>query len=584
MQRPTGLHLRTALSLSLLLAHSSLAQNTSIDPEVAKAAGVLYSNAGVGALIRDWCLEQAPAQKTTINQGYAAWAQAFGLPGIEKYIRSNFAAQMPQITAAINGQRAKVYAKLSQVSQTPVEDCKNIKAQLMNDADLSKLYPQEYALTRSIRQGTAPAAPSRVGAAPRPASVPTTSSAGGGPFLQGTDFTPFERSDALKGLNSLGGAAPYSSGGAFKAGAYACERQETDDDNNIISTSRYTLNLFSDRGVKVTGGTTTYRTGSNTIPVTQGTYTYDPKTGKINVDADLDSDALEDLIAENGQYHSVLEEQTLYNIFRFVTDAGGKGLLYGQVGYGPRYHTQTFCRYAGTPQGISPIEAARRTAAAEETAFNRYRVRPNAGLKNSQIEALLHGYENQYVGSNVIGEESTFLLLKDGSLYLNLRWTPNDLDINASRKGEPQNWTKWRKQGSTYLYLKDGEWVGLKGFKVVPGGKNEVLKGSFESLSSFTSGTMMAGSTSVTRRYLSFTGNKFKQAGWNQVSGSMDFGNVQTTGNTFTAAKDQEGTYTFSGYTLELRYASGRVMRTYAYFWDARKNDLVISGVTWHRK
>jgi hypothetical protein len=41
------------------------------------------------------------------------------------------------------------------------------------------------------------------------------------------------------------------------------------------------------------------------------------------------------------------------------------------------------------------------------------------------------------------------------------------------------------------------------------------------------------------------------------------------------------GTYTLDGYTLELRYDDGRIDRTFFYFWNDKKDYVVIGGVTY---
>ena len=193
--------------------------------------------------------------------------------------------------------------------------------------------------------------------------------------------------------------------------------------------------------------------------------------------------------------------------------------------------------------------------------------------------------DSRYDGGNVTGEERSVLLLRDGRAYLNLRWTPHDLNVAASVTGEPGQWTRWRRIGGALQVQRGGQWEALKAVPGLPFQKNERLTGTYGHESAYTSGTLMWGATSVWRQYYTFTPDgRFTRSASQNLYGTMDNGATRTTGSAGSSRPDEEGTYHVSGYTLELRYRSGRVDRTYGFFWDAKRSRLVIGGTTYSRK
>src|SRR5262245_14165377 len=40
-----------------------------------------------------------------------------------------------------------------------------------------------------------------------------------------------------------------------------------------------------------------------------------------------------------------------------------------------------------------------------------------------------------------------YLLFKDGTIYQNMKVSPNDLDVKRSRQSEPEMWGRWQKSG-----------------------------------------------------------------------------------------------------------------------------------------
>lgn len=569
----------SAVALGLGLSLSPGPQAAQADPALLKAALTLYAGGQVSALVRDWCVARAPAQRAVTEQGYQAWRKASGLPGIERFLLEAAPDLLARARDGVAEKRDGLYVSLDRASQVPDADCRNIQAQLNTQVNLAREYPAEYALTRELREGT--------GAAGGTGGAGATAVATSGSFIQGNDFTPFYKTYVLKQLTGAGGVAPFTSGGPFRPGAYRCVRDDTDEDSTLQARYRYTLNVYADSGVRLTDGTIDYRrSGTNSKMRTfEGTYRYDRVSGAISLDTDYENRDLKDVLVANGKYDSVVDRQTKYNIFKLTTDARGQPLLYAQQTYGGAEDTeQTVCRLDGPPAGLSPVETQRRRDAEADRIFNLYRTKPDQGLKLSQIEAVRHDYSTRTEGINTIGVETTYLLLKDGSVYLNLRWTPHDLDIAASRKGEPQQWTKWKTVNGRDMLLRGGQWVPFPGFRALMPGANEALTGTFENLTGYTAGLIGLGTTITTRKYISFTGQTFKQSGWSQMAGVLDTGNAVTTSSGYADDRTQQGHFTLRGLTLELRYDNGTVARTFAYWWDRKKDKLIITGTSWDRQ
>lgn len=111
-----------------------------------------------------------------------------------------------------------------------------------------------------------------------------------------------------------------------------------------------------------------------------------------------------------------------------------------------------------------------------------------------------------------------------------------------------------------------------------------MLSGTYQYISSYTSGTLMNGATATTRDAYTFAaGKRFSRVGGNSVAGTLNSGTIITTGGESGPGNLTRGSSTFDGYTLELRGEDGQTIRTYAFFWTKKKNDLMIGGRTYSR-
>jgi hypothetical protein len=539
------------------------AQPTS-DEAYSKAVTTMYIVSKIGGFVKDWCDLRAPQTKVVTDKGLAAWRKTFKLDEIDTRMKTIAQDRLESVNASLESQRDATYQNLDRVSTNPGEDCKGIETYLNTEVNPKTLYPVEYSLafSRPLSAPTPNASRPPSNSTPNPAPSPTPASSANLGNLDGARV--------LESLQPLGARAPLKTGGALKLGAYRCVQVRYYSSRS--NTYEYTLNLYADRGLRVDAVKFEGKPSREFV----GTYVYKPVTGELEADSDYDNYDLEDYAIFNGTYNSITENRTLVNAFRFFTDAQNVAFFYGQQEYSD--DNVTGCRFSGAPKQVSPVELERQKEARAEAERDKFRTKPNAGLNRSQIEGIVHDYNTTTETYGTRDDESAYLLLKDGSMYSNLQYTPHDLNVPASKKGEPKYWTKWRRSSGKLQYLDGNAWKPLEGFLVLPGGKNEQIKGVFEYMSSYTIGTLNQGTTSISRVAYSFSGNKFIRYAGNTLSGS-----TVSVFSYATSSNDQKGTYIFDGYTLELRFENGKVDRTFGYYWDKKKDSLVIGARTYSR-
>jgi hypothetical protein len=179
---------------------------------------------------------------------------------------------------------------------------------------------------------------------------------------------------------------------------------------------------------------------------------------------------------------------------------------------------------------------------------------------------------------------------------------PEDMDVAASKKNEPEAWGRWRKSGNTYEFAWraaprkfealtntsvvipakqneriQGTWTGASSYSM-PGGAGSwrnwgvtlTADGRFEKFRSGGAGSGQMGELSgsgVT------TGAVYDDEGSVSVVSGPNFGGGSSSKSEKTKA-DRSGTYKLSGYALELRYDNGAVVRL-PFFWNDAKRDMV---------
>lgn len=199
---------------------------------------------------------------------------------------------------------------------------------------------------------------------------------------------------------------------------------------------------------------------------------------------------------------------------------------------------------------------------------------PGQGLKPAEIKGIVINAESGIgVGGMVTIEYRPYLLLQNGSVYRYPTVAPYDLDVAASRKAEPTKWGTWKLEGKTLAitlpekgimkteYWKE-DWFWAKAPLA-----NEKIKGAYMTIGG-GGNTAMGGNTMI--MYSSnITFNDKGQFVMKKTSGgsNTDFDVSTSTYSNSNAA----GTYKLNGYSIEMRYNNGQVLRKLFYFYpDSR--------------
>lgn len=138
---------------------------------------------------------------------------------------------------------------------------------------------------------------------------------------------------------------------------------------------------------------------------------------------------------------------------------------------------------------LTPSPLPRAPAVREEVLLQRVTTPPGKGLADKAIAAIvIHGQSNFSNGTS--WEEDVRLLLRDGTVYLRTEMPPDQLNVAASRRLEPQQWGRWRAAGGGYEMQpqdddgRPGAWRAEQHYAVKPWPADTKLDGSF-SRSSF---------------------------------------------------------------------------------------------------
>ena len=391
------------------------------------------------------------------------------------------------------------------------------------------------------------------------------------------------------GVRTGGGTAPaaptgrVTRGGSIKEGVYAGDQVCIGSDRQELWRNHLRLYLYADGEYRMCDANDKEVQSSPT-----GRYQYDPNTGGLEVNRFLN------------MYNDADDRAACV----YGHDGTGKPLVAAKDGI---YDTTTVLLYVGPAPRLAPDAEAKAKAAAEVEA-RRYKwvTPPGRGVRESQIEAVVHYYKvRAYYGGSGVGTlvtDETDLLLNDGTIHRDLPVAPDQLDAARSRRMEPDKWGRWRRQGGKYVV----SWAGgpfqpLRGSVALAGTPSIRLNGHWGAGSSTSN--MMGGSYRLWGVTFTHEGRFLKDdsggygssqsiqsAGGPEISTQYDEhgSSTQVLGGNFTVGTqhkknpngDRSGTYTFSGYTMTLRYDNGQVERTPFYFVDAGHRELSFEGAT----
>jgi hypothetical protein len=263
-------------------------------------------------------------------------------------------------------------------------------------------------------------------------------------------------------------------------------------------------------------------------------------------------------------------------------------------------------------------DAAQRKQAADKIRQAIQVAQPGTGVQPAQIAAVLHEGRGVSTVTGFQYVESVNLLLKDGWAYADLEIPPSDLNVEASRRLEPEKWHKWRQESKEKFAFEDqktGKWQSIQAVVVAPleSGSRLNLKlltrsavsfggfggstftrtlrlfpdGRFERTNSALHGT---GAMQSTNGFSGSAASYEDKNGRQSSSGTSYSGpggnspSVVTAGSSKNGPKgDHSGTYSVSGYTLELRSDNGDVQRLLAFyvFPEKGKDNVFIGNVTY---
>jgi hypothetical protein len=151
------------------------------------------------------------------------------------------------------------------------------------------------------------------------------------------------------------------------------------------------------------------------------------------------------------------------------------------------------------------------------------------------------------------------VLFRNGDALKDAEGLNNPGGIAAHRSANPDDWTKWRRNGAAIELMKDGAWDKITYTKTMdrlPNGYT--LQGSYRSTGGGGNLAMGGGDAVVAWSNMSFDRQGgFSSGGGAGATSSSASGSVVTSGQ----SANEYGRYSINGYTLTLNYADGRVER-----------------------
>lgn len=244
------------------------------------------------------------------------------------------------------------------------------------------------------------------------------------------------------------------------------------------------------------------------------------------------------------------------------------------------------------------------------------RTAPGRGLPPQAVEGILFDASMEPDGNGGYRpRDRIMLLLKDGSVHTSPEIPPEDFALAASRELEPQHWGEWRRAAGGYevrhrndLGQLESEWTRVDGRLAKPWGTQQRIAGSFIKAAFYGSaalGGTYSKSTVVFGTDGTYEGLQFTQSGSGSMAALNGFSSSATTvasgegtstsvgGGTENVTvvnrsqrddgADRRGGYTLNGYTLEVRYDSGRMARVISFPTDDKVSGVWVDGTVFIR-
>jgi hypothetical protein len=326
-----------------------------------------------------------------------------------------------------------------------------------------------------------------------------------------------------------------------------------------------------------------------------GTFAYDPGTGRI----DLSYGSL--LYISNDPRNP---DDTFAALGR--NDVGLPMLMAVRAG-GLRPLLTVLGRMSAIDRPSPSAEKAALAAAEIEAARYKYAVPAGQGIPDSRIAGMLSHTEITRTQSMsfqiaVSSTLSLYLLLIDGTIHNGIPVATDEMDVEASRRGEPETWGRWRQRGNTIEIAwstNPSDWKVLDAEPRLKARVDEELRGRFSGGESSATGdnvsyslfsvTFGAGqSFQISSREGTGSGTFTDNSTGSTVQITRDDERASTTGRTpdvsvgSTAANanrpSRNGTYRIRGWNLEARYSDGRVVRQPFFFSDSKRDAIFWQG------
>lgn len=238
------------------------------------------------------------------------------------------------------------------------------------------------------------------------------------------------------------------------------------------------------------------------------------------------------------------------------------------------------------PQPVVPTVIEKTPAPRNVTASADNVNHPVKGLKATEIKGIVINLEYSYgVGGAVMSEYTPYLLLNDGSLYSHPIVSPYEFDVALSKQREPKRWGTWRISGSTIVVTwpgksKSDKWE-KNWFWARPAAGNEKIEGAFGSMSGAGASPMGGNVATVSSKNILFNSvGRFALTGVTVGTNYTDY-NISTSAY---SKKDEAGSYSLNGYSIELKFNNGTTMRRAFYFYPKDKAHLGIGSHVYIQK
>jgi hypothetical protein len=174
------------------------------------------------------------------------------------------------------------------------------------------------------------------------------------------------------------------------------------------------------------------------------------------------------------------------------------------------------------------------------------------------------------------------VLFRNGDALRDVKGLNADGGLSAHRSANPDQWTKWRRNGAGIEIMKKDGWKKITYTATMdrlPNGYT--LQGSYSSTSGTGNLAVGGGDAVIAWSTMSFDRQGgFSSGGGAGASSSSDGGSVVTSGK----APNEYGRYAINGYTLTLNYADGRVERRMIVTEAAKPSAIWLDGTGYTRR